>query len=645
MATTANLLTLLKYYASKQNSPMIEYSDFGEYLHRYSKHHLEENSELVIYCGANYMEEMESELNKYISSHQIVVAQFHNKDFIFLVSFFVERFTKLYKQIETNISVPFPLLSDIQKNVPQELVTKVNAADLIYKLLDEQDLNDKNLYCIEFAKDVPDLLFPSLFPMTNLVQLALRKVRELMNKEESHDYFLKKLCVSNPGKEIAIKSFFQHFCENPVGTMEQLKTSGDTFFYWSQLCFFLRQDYQKLKDYTSEDISILQSVSIIETAASYLKSKTALRIQKENAFKTFDSLLFNPPYYYNWSDIIGFKDGNGNLLLKQYSEDELREHLHHLTQETDGNKMPVLLIFRLNDTDGFYIRKEKVMPLIIRLSNDSRSEIKASISKKWTRDLMNFETLPEMKESAAFERCIEREVRDSNPILYALLNSSFLPVISLEDQTPGKISLFRNGNLIPYSELLMLSRQEIYNDTKMKLPFWYTMPIISWIFSLFMKKSKSKTSESKSNESATLQYIQDQKEAEEVKLQQKNSEDSYSQKGNHKKELRNTAANLEKLYVPENSTLDKELKAYLREWNDRIGKENYENLTEDVNSLIRDYLRKVLRTLKSESFTQDRLESLATSLVDTGPMLKIKNHPSLQRYVVLYLIKLVKNLP
>lgn len=645
MATTANLLTLLKFYASKQKSPMIEYSDFGEYLHRYSKHHLEENSELVIYCGANYMEEMESELNKYISSHQIVVAQFRNKDFIFLVSFYVEKFAALYKQIETNIAVSFPTLSDIQKNVPQELVSKVAASDVIYKFLDKEELNDKTLYCIEFSKDVPSLLFPSLFSMTNLVHLTLRKVRELMGKEESHDYFLKKLCVSNPGKEIAIKNFFQHFCENPVGTMEQLKNSSETFFYWSQLCFFLRQDYQKLKDYTPEDISILQSVEIIELAASYYKSKTALRIQKENALKTLDSLLFNPPYFYSWSDILGFQDNKGNLLLKQYSEDELKEHLTQLTQETDGNKMPVLLIFRVNDVDGYYIRKEKVMPLIIRFCNDSRSDVKTSIAKKWTKCLMNFETLPEMKESAAFERCIEMEVRESNPILYALLNSSFLPVIAIEDQTPGKISLFRNGNLVPYSELLMLSRQEIYIDTKIKLPFWYTVPVISWILSLFMRKSKSKKSENKSNDSATLQYIQDEKESENLKFQQKNSEEPYSQKGNLKKELRNMAAKLEKLYVPENSTLDRELKAYLREWNDRIGKENYENLTEDVNSLIRDYLRKVLRTLKSEAFTQERVESLANSLVNSGPMLKIKNHPALQRYVVLYLIKLVKNLP
>ncbi len=647
MATTANLLTLLKYYASKQKSPMIEYSDFGEYLHRYSQHHLEENSDLVIYCGTNYLEAMETELNKFISSRQIIVAQFHGKDYIFLISFYIEHFNSVYKNIEQNISIPFPVLGDIQKNAPQNIVTRENAADIIYRLLEKEDINDKFFYCIDFSKDLPSLLFPSLFPMRNLVNLSLRKVQVLMQKEESHDYFQKKLCVSNPGKELSIKSFFQTFCANPVTAMDQLKTSGDTFFYWSQFCYFLKQDYQKLKDYTSEDISLLQSVAIIELATSFYKTKTAERIQKENAFKTLDTLMLNPPYYFNWADIIKFKDSSGLLLVDQYTEIELKDYLTRLSQETIGNQMPELLIFKVNDSEGYYIRKEKLMSLVIRLCNDSRTQIRTSISKKWTRCLLNFETLPEMKESAAFETCLEREVRDSNSILYALLNASFLPVVAYEDKTPGKISLFRNGNLIPYSELLMVSRQEIYSDARIKLPFWYTIPVISWIISLFRRKPKKKNEQHKKTEisSVTLQDILDEKESEEEKFHKKNSGEVYSQKSNYKKELRNAAANLETLYVPENSTLDRELKGYMHEWNDRIGKENYNNLEEDINSLIRDYLRKVLRTLKTESFTQERVESLATSLVASPTMMKIKNHPALQRYVVLYLIKLVKNLP
>ena len=51
------------------------------------------------------------------------------------------------------------------------------------------------------------------------------------------------------------------------------------------------------------------------------------------------------------------------------------------------------------------------------------------------------------------------------------------------------------------------------------------------------------------------------------------------------------AASIEKILVPPDSSLDSELTSYLNEWNHLLDKEAKKNLTEDVNSLIRDYLR------------------------------------------------------
>lgn len=645
MATTANILTLLKFYASKQKSPIIEYREFGDYLHRYAQHHLDENSELVSFCGASYTDALDAEISQLVSSRSVVVAPVSNKDYIFVISIFVEKFAETYKQIETNISIPFPSITDIPKSVPLDIVTRQPAADIIYRLLDKEELNDKTLYAIVFSKNIPSLLFPSLTCMAELVNCALRKIQDLLHKEETHDYFLKKLSISNPGKELSIKNFFAQFVSNPLAALDVLKNTGDTFYYWSQLCYFLKQDYTKVKDFTPEDITILQSVAVIEVATSYYKTKTSERIQKETAFKTLDNLMLNPPYYYSLADVLKMKDQNGVPLLGQYNEKELKEHLYALTQETVGNQMPELLVFKVNDDEGFYIKKEKVMPLIIRLANDARLVVRESLVKLWYKYLLDYETLPEMKEASAFERCLEREVRSADPILYAILNSTFLPVVAYEDKTPGRISLFRNGNILPYSELLMISRQEILSDAKIKLPFWYFIPVLSWILGLIFRKPKNSSQRQSSSTTATEKLMAEQKAAEAEKLRKRNEADSIDPKLSRKQELRKSAAEIEKKLVPESSTLDRELKGYLHEWNDRLGKQNYDNLTEDINSLIRDYLRKVLRSLKTESFSAERVSSLAQSLVDSPSMIKIKNHPALKRYTELYLVKLVKNIP
>jgi hypothetical protein len=93
--------------------------------------------------------------------------------------------------------------------------------------------------------------------------------------------------------------------------------------------------------------------------------------------------------------------------------------------------------------------------------------------------------------------------------------------------------------------------------------------------------------------------------------------------------------------VPEGSTIDRELKAYEMQWNKMLDKTARENLTEDVNLLIRDYLRKIIRTLKGSNFDLARVQNLAETLVKLPGMQKITDHGQLYMYVQLYIVRLL----
>ncbi|MDE7140270.1 MAG: hypothetical protein K2O09_05900 [Treponemataceae bacterium] len=109
--------------------------------------------------------------------------------------------------------------------------------------------------------------------------------------------------------------------------------------------------------------------------------------------------------------------------------------------------------------------------------------------------------------------------------------------------------------------------------------------------------------------------------------------------------LREAAREAEQDLVPRSSTLDRELESYCRQWNHLIGKESNANLTEDVNTLIRDYVRKTLRSFKSTSLTVDRIKSMAETIASARGLQKIKNRDALFMYTQLYIVKLIKNLP
>lgn len=96
-----------------------------------------------------------------------------------------------------------------------------------------------------------------------------------------------------------------------------------------------------------------------------------------------------------------------------------------------------------------------------------------------------------------------------------------------------------------------------------------------------------------------------------------------------------------KALVPPNMTLDEILERKLDAWNQNLNQTMRNNLTEDINAFIRDYLKGIQKTLSASSLTEDRLKTIARTLADTPSLQKIKNRSALQSYIELYLLKLI----
>lgn len=644
MATTTSIIVLLKFFASRQKSAVVDYTDFCDYLKRYSEHHLEEQPSLSCYLE-DPVPALQTELDKLIDSKLIIIVNTSaEKQGIIVIPFYIERFAERYKDIAVNPALPFPSEADLPKGTPKEVVQRHNAAELLSKLLEKQELNDKILYGIALPHDAPSILLPSNVSVITLVEDAIGKIQNMLKKDDHHDYFLKKLTVSNPGREMVTKNFFNAFVDRPDHSIETLSQTTENFYLWNQLCFFIKQDYEKIKDFTQEDLSCLQAIYITEVAANYFKNRAQENAKKEGAIKMLESLLLQPPYYFTFEEITKFTDTKGIPLLGQYSEDELKEYLHKKTQEAPVQELPDLLVFKTYDEQRYFIFKSKVLQLILRLCTDARVSVQEAIKSHWMEVLKAFDFLPEMRDQNAFEERLEKEVRIQSPILSALLHSSFLPLLSYDaaggDDT-SKISLFVNGQLLPYSDILLMSRQELLTDAKILLPFWYSMPIISWIMRMILRPPKAKRAKKRKTKAELYreEEASKSKDDEAAALLANNSNVSK------KVALREAARVAEQSFVPATSTMNRELDSYESQWNQLLGKEAHNNLTEDVNSLIRDYIRKTLRTIKMDGFTKERIHSLAESLVNSPGLQKIKDKDALLMYVQLYMVKLVKNIP
>ena len=632
---TANINTLLKHYAIKQSSPTVDFNDFCDYMRRYAQRYLEEQEDLLKYV-ANAHDAVTKELELLVPDKKVVILNPNtDKQSILVTAYYIEKFTTRYKDLESNPAIPFPTLADLPKYLTKEIFDRKVASEFIFELLEKQTLSDEHLYAFTFSRDLPPMLIPSSVNILTLLEVSIAKIRLMLRKEEYHEYFLKKIRISNPGKELSAKNFFTQVITKPAETLESIKTSGDVFYFWNQLCYFIRQDYEKVKDFTPEDISKLQAVQIIEFCSSFFKNKSQQTQQRATALKNLGIMLNKAPYYFTKDDIANFVDSKGIPLLGQYSEQDLSDYLHTETTALENNNLPNLLVFKVESGQRYFICKNKVLPLIIRLCSEARDTIRENLTKEWYNSLLEFEMLPCMKETNPFNKKLQEKVHDLEPILYALLNSNFLSLIHYETRTSQepvaeRINLFSNGKLLPYSDILMLSRQEILTDAKFMLPFWYSLPLISWILSLFLKKPGKK--EKKQEKKSQTKTVESENKEEKKKT------------STSKIDIKKAIEQVEKQLVPEDSSLEQELSNCEFQWNKQITKQSREQLTEDINSLIRDYIRSTARTLKSTQFNLQRIENLANTLVKTPSLQNIREQNHLTKYVQLYILKLVKNM-
>lgn len=632
MSKNVNLGAIMRHCAKKQESAFLNLKDFCDYLKKYSARHLENHPELVQYLEISEASLLK-ELEDYAARHEIyILHQFNSKVVIIVLTYYSAYFAEIYKEIIAKITVPFPVPQDLPKNIPADAIEKHDATELIERLNEKQDTKSPSLYCLIFPRDVPSILFPESVPIHILLSAAVFKIRNMLRKDEYRDYFQKKLCISNPNKEISARSFFKSFLQQQDKPEEHFELEGDDFYYWSQLCYFIRQDFEKVKDRTAEDTNILQAISITDVWLMSIREKIAKNKYKEEAFAELEKSLSRPPYFFNMEAILRMKDSKGVLLYGQYNDEELKDFLKKLTTETVADELPKLLVFKIEGGESYFIYKNMVFPLIVRLANEAHDVIEKDLIDKWVKAFRRYERLPEMKDNKAFEKALKTEVAQKSPALHSLLTSNFLMILNYEaDHSSDSFAIFSGGRLLSYAHLLMLNNSSILARTRLMLPFWYTMPVVSWFANLFFRKKESDTSVN------VLKNLSSENIAEDGTL-------SGSHKPVSRKEVIAAAAKkISESLISPGSTLDRELDSYLKQWNKMITKEGHRQLTEDVNTLIRDYMRKVIKTISAATFTQERVQSLAETLCKTPNMQKINGGDALFMYVQLYILRLVSN--
>jgi hypothetical protein len=648
MGRGIDVYQLIRSFAHRNSLTEVDYRTFAQALQRQAR--LSDQSEPVFRdLSLNPDTVLVPRLFLLAKEKKLVLQSVGNElRSIILPEHFADAFSQEYRRMDESPDVPFPDEDSLKMTVPgdwiQNVAVDTDLGSLSDSVAEKPAERRVPLFRINFPDGVRSLVVPSAFVPDKLLEYAVLKLRQYLRKGANKEYMFNKLVYAFPGKEGQLKDAMGAVLTKPLDAVKGiLRSDSDfTFPFWAYFVSAIKKDLDKKQDKTPEDWSYHQSAILVEFFVNHYKGKAQRLQDLEAAVKSLDLCIRKQPYHFTLDEILSFRDAKGSPILGKFNKDEIESRIREKSTKAEDGALPELLIVSTSGRRAF-VPKDKALLLAVRLIAEARSELRSRMLDQWKRLLEDFRACPAMEDDAAFLSELVSLVESRFPLLDAFIRDRLLPLIRDEaaargDLPPGVDRLFYKDDLVPLDELLELSRKPLLVDAKMLLPFWYSVPILSSIARMIHRLTASREEKAAARALAA-------REAREAREEASAKKAPKGQRGLTSKERRaefEAAANRIAMdLLPRGYGLEEYLRELEGRWNTLLGPEAKQNLTYDVDSLARDYLRGVLRTMGGSTFTTERVKNLGSSLADSPTLLKIKNHQALELYIQLYMVKVL----
>jgi hypothetical protein len=556
---------------------------------------------------------------------------------------FAELFFQEYQRMEESPDVPFPDEDSLKVVVPPEWMRSISIESDLGPLSDSQTPASVPLYKLAFSGGVRPIVLPASYVPDRLLDCSFQKLRYYLRKGANKEFMYNKLSSAFPNREGQLKDAIAAILTKPTEAIESLKRSNSDFTYsfWAYFVSAIKKDLDGKKEKTAEDWSQYQAALICEFFANHYKAKAQRLLDLEAAVKALDVALRKPPFHFALEEIHAFPDAKGAPLSGVFGKEALEALIHKKSTVAEAGVLPELLVVSTGEGKA-YVPKDKALHLAVRQIAEARSELRSKILDKWRKLIADYKSCPAMEEDSAFLGELAEQISASFPMLDSLIRDRLLPLVRDEAASKGDLPedvahLFYRDDLVPLDELLNLSRKALLVDARMLLPFWYSVPILSGLARFFHSLSKQRAKKEAERVKAAKQAA----EAERTKEDKVPTPQHGATAKERRAEFEAAASRVANELLPEGRELDEYLRELQGRWNTLLNPEAKKNLNYDVDSLARDYLKNVVRTMNSSSLTTARIRNLGSTLADSASLQRIKNHQALEQYLQLYMVKVL----
>ncbi len=663
MPSTDLIFALLKQFAMKKKSSNLDFVEFVAFCQKYAEKFGDKDPEIERLRSLTGGEIVE-QLNMLAAEGKVTL---HNDKqsitTIEILSFFSDAIQRAYKKLEKNSELPFPSEESLGLTLPVTLVTAINIKSDLVSLLVRKDLTDTGIIRLLFPDDISSLVITAGLLSHKMLEYSVQKIKIYLNQQKNSAYMQQKLRAIFKQIGLVLKELYNKVLTRPGQAVSSIIEPTDfSFRFWAHLTSLIIQEFRAKDNKLAEEQSICQAAYLLDFYNVHYQGIAQKKKESETALRYLELRLRKQPYFFTITDIYDLKDSKGILLTRKYSKEALHEFLEQELHINEGQNLPELIRLKTENKKQYYIHKEVILPLCLKKIYETAREYKEIYVEEWTLLLKEFKKSEIMTNDIAFLHDLETRLKSEDTLLHALLNFDILFLALEEAEVSYEVAqeaerLFdkKHRSLAPLDNILGLERKALLAEARMHLPIWEAFPIIKYFIAffkrLFMGKSRSRVVGQRvfaaahgASQPATgkINNTKGRQLKTEARLKESRGEISVKKPPSPKAQLaayRKALSGLKEHFVGKGITMEQKLADLTAKWNPLYDKLAKQNLVEDVNSMIRDYLRSLKRGFKVQPPDVQRIQNLAKTLAQNKSFNKIKKKEYFLRYIEIYMIK------
>ncbi|MFW5807196.1 MAG: hypothetical protein ACOCWU_05965 [Spirochaetota bacterium] len=664
---------ILLALAKRTGHPKVTFDKLLNFTHRYLEKYAEGDPELA---------DLDDNTENVLIAHLLTLESRGRAELsyegsrisgVYFSEYYPRVITAAYGRLRERTFEPFPSEETIGLTIPNELIHPVDLRTEFVEWLGAEDRSDDTLLRLMFPEDLQSIVATLGIVRNNLASLSLLKLREYLRNRRNATYMHSKLRAAFPNRDVALKEALNKVLTTPDDSLGTIKRPTEfTFHFWTSLSSAVIKELAEKQEMQQEELDYCRAAYLLGYYAVYYKGVEQRKRDIHTALKSVDAQLRKPPYAFTRAEIDAFTDGKGVPLVKRCSREHVDDFLKQKLLPPDDSHMPEIVRVRGADGTDYYVRKDAVFRIVFPEMRETAQTFRTTLTDKWIAALRRNETLREMQDDAAFEQVLTDMLKERKPLLYGLLRFDLLHLIAREQKLLGSAReeldrmLDRKQNRIrPLSTVLDLDRRKLLGDARLRLPFWQAVPIlrglVTFLKRLFLgepsprrkrrRTAKQQTRRGKESAAQETQAPHDGGAGEDAAWrstavrfgERPRSTTEGSQGRGTSTEVKRAARTLQEEYVPQGSDVDTTLEELAEKWNPLLDPVAQHNLVEDVNSLVRDFLRRRKTMFRTTPPTRSRIQQMSAQLAQNAALAEIKRKEPLRRYLELYMLRILGN--